>query len=137
MPLLVLSSIFITVALMAFFYRKKTPVAPETLVDETPMLRFWQSSLHTQNQQLLVKGQEKKLTFRETKLLHYLVEHANQVLDREQILAAVWQDEGMLVGRSLDVFVSRLRKLLQDDASINIASVHSVGYRFETELSAS
>lgn len=136
-PLLILSSIFITVALMAFFYRQKKPVAPETLADETPLLRFGQSSLHPQNQQLLVRGQEKKLTFRETKLLHYLVEHANQVLDREQILAAVWQDEGVLVGRSLDVFVSRLRKLLQDDASINIASVHSVGYRFETELPAS
>ena len=78
-----------------------------------------------------MNGQLKNLTFREAKLLNYLIQNANQVLDRERILEAIWQDEGMLVGRSLDVFISRLRKLLHEDENIKIVSVHGVGYRFE------
>ena len=102
-------------------------VATET----STALHFGQSSLDPGNQKLWVKGQLKNLTFREAKLLNYLIQNANQVLDRERILEAIWHDEGMLVGRSLDVFVSRLRKLLQEDEGIRIVSVHGVGYRFE------
>lgn len=71
------------------------------------------------------------LTFRESKLLHYLVSNPNQVLSRDQIQANVWEDEGVIVGRSLDVFISRLRKILNSDSSLKIKSVHGVGYRFE------
>lgn len=106
-------------------------VEDSPLEAEMHFLRFGQSSLDFSNQKLWVKGQSKDLTFREAKLLHYLVQNANQVLDRERVLEAIWQDEGMLVGRSLDVFVSRLRKLLKEDDSIKINSVHGVGYRFE------
>ncbi|MBK8554245.1 MAG: winged helix-turn-helix domain-containing protein [Lewinellaceae bacterium] len=65
-------------------------------------------------------------------MLAYFVGKPNQILPREQILQDVWEDEGIMVGRSLDVFVSRLRKLLQDDDSIKIMSVHGIGYRLET-----
>lgn len=71
------------------------------------------------------------LTFRECKLLHYLVSHANTVLTRDDIQSNVWEDEGIIVGRSLDVFVSRLRKILKSDPSLQIKSIHGVGYRFE------
>ncbi len=73
------------------------------------------------------------LTYREAKLLNLFVNHKNQVLERDFILKSVWEDEGIIVGRSIDVFVSRLRKLLQDDASVKIAAVHGVGYRMEVE----
>ncbi len=57
--------------------------------------------------------------------------HPNQLLGRDLILQSVWGDEGITVGRSADVFVSRLRKLLQHDPTLRIASVHGVGYRLE------
>ena len=71
------------------------------------------------------------LTFRATKLLHYFVNHRNQLLKREQLLENVWEEEGILIGRSLDVFVSRLRKILKADDSLTIKTVHGVGYRLE------
>lgn len=130
---LLLSGFLFLAALGTVVYRRKTP--PISVVElgknNTNQLRFGQSSFDFANQTLWVKGQHKNLTFREAKLLNYLIQHANQVLDRERILEAIWQDEGMLVGRSLDVFISRLRKLLQEDENIKIVSVHGVGYRFE------
>ena len=85
------------------------------------------------NQSLSTIEEVTSLTFRESKLLHYLVSNSNQVLTRDQIQANVWEDEGVIVGRSLDVFISRLRKILKSDESIQIKSIHGVGYRLEVK----
>jgi hypothetical protein len=69
------------------------------------------------------------LTFREAKLLDYFFRHPNELLPREQILKAVWEDEGVMVDRSLDVFVSRLRKILALGSQLRIENVRGVGYR--------
>lgn len=130
---LLLSGFLFLAALGTVLYRQKTRSISEAQAEENQhtQLGFGQSSFDFANQTLSVNGQLKNLTFREAKLLNYLIQNANQVLDRERILEAIWQDEGMLVGRSLDVFISRLRKLLQEDENIKIVSVHGVGYRFE------
>ena len=130
---LLLSGFLFLAALGTVLYRQKTHAIPDAQAEENQhtQLGFGQSSFDFANQTLSVNGQLKNLTFREAKLLNYLIKNANQVLDRERILEAIWQDEGMLVGRSLDVFISRLRKLLQEDENIKIVSVHGVGYRFE------
>lgn len=70
--------------------------------------------------------------FPETKLLKLLVTSPDRLLERDFIIQQVWADEGVLVGRSVDVFVSRLRKKLSADVSIGIVAVHGVGYRLET-----
>ncbi|PHI18359.1 hypothetical protein CEQ90_18455 [Lewinellaceae bacterium SD302] len=81
-------------------------------------------------QQLTIHGVASELTFREAKLLQYLAEQRGEVLSREAIHAAVWGSEGVLVGRSLDVFISRLRKKLAADEAVEIATIHGIGYRF-------
>ena len=83
------------------------------------------------NQLLMLGAGRQELTYRESKLLRYLCLHSNQLLERDQILKDVWEDEGVLVGRSLDVFISRLRKKLNGDESVRITSVHGVGYKLE------
>lgn len=83
------------------------------------------------NQSVVVAGKPSELTYREAKLLNLFVHHPNQLLERNYILKLVWEDEGIIVGRSVDVFVSRLRKLLQPDSSLRIVTVHGVGYRLE------
>lgn len=98
------------------------------------ILRFGHFTLDVANQMLTNGRARFALTYRETKLLRYLCDHRNQLLEREQILKAVWEDEGILVGRSLDVFVSRLRKKLNGDGSVRISSVHGVGYKLEVDL---
>jgi hypothetical protein len=106
---------------------------PELLLSEVgdQALAFGNSRLDLANQTLLCDKTRHQLTYREAKLLHLFVSHPNQLLERGQILQQVWADEGVLVGRSVDVFVSRLRKLLRDDPSVRLVAVHGVGYRME------
>jgi DNA-binding response OmpR family regulator len=115
-----------------------TLVVPETDIRKEALngkvgLRVGRSSLYMENQKLVSNGIEKDLTYREAKLLHLFSLHANQLLDRDLILKSVWEDEGIIVGRSVDVFVSRLRKLLKEDDSVRIVNVHGVGYRLEVQ----
>ncbi len=111
--------------------KKSVPVAPPVTAEEPTRLPFGSSSLDFANQTLLVGSMQHQLTYRETKLLHLFVSHLGQLLERDFILQSVWQDEGIIVGRSVDVFVSRLRKMLREDATVRIATVHGVGYRLE------
>lgn len=90
------------------------------------------TAFHLTNQLLKIEDQEMTLTYREAKLLNYFFQHTDQVMERERILEAVWEDEGIIVGRSLDVFVSRLRKKLKADPDLNIVNVHGVGYKLES-----
>lgn len=92
---------------------------------------FGRSALDFDNLVLWVGGQPQRLTYREAKLLRFFAERPNRLLEREFILQAVWEDEGVVVGRSLDVFVSRLRKLLKPDTSLSIIAVHGIGYRLD------
>lgn len=94
-------------------------------------LHFGQSALDFANQKLFVKGKSIDLTYREAKLLLFLGRHTGQLVSRDMILQSVWGDEGILVGRSVDVFVSRLRKRLSGDETVRIANVHGIGYRLE------
>jgi len=71
----------------------------------------------------------KKLTQRETDLLKLLIEHKNQVLQRGIILEKLWGENDYFLGRSLDVFISRLRKYLKTDPNLRIENIHGVGFR--------
>lgn len=75
-------------------------------------------------------GNEVKLTQRESELLKFFVENKNKVVKREEILKAVWGDDDYFMGRSLDVFISRLRKIFVDESSISIENLHGIGFRF-------
>ena len=70
------------------------------------------------------------LTQREAELLKYFMENRNIVLKREQILNQLWGDDDYFMGRSLDVFISRLRKILILEKNISIENLHGIGFRF-------
>lgn len=99
--------------------------------EDDDCIRFGTSMLDVERQTLHYSGKAHKLTYRETKLLSVLANQPNKVLSREHLMASVWEDEGIVVGRSLDVFISRLRKKLKDDPSIQISNAHGVGYKLE------
>jgi len=79
------------------------------------------------------KGNVKKLTYREAELISYFSRNKNKLLSREQILEAVWGGNDYFSGRSLDVFISRLRKYFQDDPDVRIENRHGLGYVFEVK----
>ena len=81
------------------------------------------------NLDLNINGNSKGLTQREADILYYLASRPNQVIRRSDILEDIWGKDDYFYGRSLDVFISRLRKYLNEDAEINIENVHSVGFK--------
>ncbi len=73
----------------------------------------------------------RKLTKREADLLKYLVDNRNKVIERSEILEKIWGENDYFLGRSLDVFISRLRKYLRADPNVKIENIHGVGFRME------
>ncbi|WP_262150918.1 response regulator transcription factor [Chryseobacterium foetidum] len=70
------------------------------------------------------------LTQRESELLFFFIRNKNTVLKRQDILKAIWGDDDYFMGRSLDVFISRLRKVLSDEEQISIENIHGIGFRY-------
>jgi len=82
----------------------------------------------------LAEGKQKQvLTMKEAELLRYFCVNKDKILKREEILRTVWGDDDYFMGRSLDVFISRLRKFLQKDSTIQIENIHSVGFRLSVQ----
>ncbi|HMC97528.1 MAG TPA: response regulator transcription factor [Flavobacteriales bacterium] len=77
--------------------------------------------------------EERKLTKKEAEVLRLLCMHQDQVLPRELVLNMVWGDDTYFLGRSLDVFISRLRKYLKLDPNVRIANVHGVGFKLQVD----
>ena len=85
----------------------------------------------SENQTLVSNDQVKTLTKKEVQILKILFKYKNQVVSREVILNAVWGQNDYFVGRSLDVFITKLRKYLREDPKILISNIHGVGFKFE------
>jgi len=75
-----------------------------------------------------------RLTLREAELLNLFCQNKNKLLKKEEILNSLWKDDSYFLSRSLDVFVSRLRKHLKSDSRLKIETVHGVGFIFRVEI---
>ncbi|MBL7861112.1 MAG: response regulator transcription factor [Cyclobacteriaceae bacterium] len=76
---------------------------------------------------------EKTLTQKEAEVLKLLCTNKDRVLKREEILKAVWGNDDYFLGRSMDVFISKLRKYLKEDPRVQIVNYHGVGFKLEVE----
>lgn len=81
-----------------------------------------------QNQSLEIEGENRRLTERESNILKVLCLSKNKVIRREQILTAIWGENDYFAGRSLDVFISKLRKYFSSDPTIRIENIPKVGF---------
>lgn len=88
---------------------------------------------YEQTQRLVIDSEEIILTSKEAKLLGILAAAPNQIIERNRLQKEVWEDEGVIVGRSLDVFMSKLRKKLEQDTAVKIISIHGKGYKLQIE----
>ena len=98
-------------------------------VKETNMYKLGRFTFDTQRQILAIGDKQTKLTTKESELLSLLCAHANDVLQRELALKTIWIDDNYFNARSMDVYITKLRKHLKDDPSIEINNVHGKGYR--------
>ena len=83
------------------------------------------------NLQLIHKTKTQRLTEKEAQLIRYLFENKNKLIKRELILNKIWQNDDFFSGRSLDVFVSRIRKYFKDDKNISLETIRSIGFEFK------
>lgn len=134
---LILSLTILSIGLLGFiFIKKKEPSEDNAKNDNTernqPKAYTLGNTIFIPDNQLLrFLNEEKTLTHRECKLLEYFAKNPNLILKRDDITDAVWKEDGIITGRSLDVFVSRLRKLLSLDERLQIKNIHGVGYKLE------
>lgn len=109
-----------------FLRRSKTN---QDLSQQT-QVRFGNFTLYPAKLLLNSPGGEVKLTFREAELLQFFLKNQGVLLSREQILESVWGGNDYFAGRSLDVYISRLRKYLSADENIKIENRHGIGFQF-------
>ena len=73
--------------------------------------------------------EQHRLTLKEAELLRFLFQRKNKVLKRDEILIGVWNNDDYFIGRSLDVFISRLRKFFSKEDNVKIENIHGVGFK--------
>ncbi len=118
--------------LSLFVLRKKSnPVLPSLLQEATDpdVIPIGSYTFNKRNMNLSVNNQTIELTGKEADLLFLLHASANKTIERNVILNAVWGDDGDYAGRTLDVFISKLRKKLETDESLKIVNIRGVGYK--------
>lgn len=117
--------LFVLVGLLAyFFFGPKRSRAPQNLIE------MGQYQFDPKRMLLILNNQSVKLSGKESALLLLLYSNESQTLEREHILETIWGNGNDYVGRTLDVFISKLRKKLEGDTSLEIINIRGIGYRF-------
>ncbi|WP_375562464.1 response regulator transcription factor [Bernardetia sp. OM2101] len=112
----------------------ENPLLVHNLIDQNSVIEIGKYSFDVKNLLLLSPSQNKySLTSREVELLELFCKNKEQVLRREFILKELWGDDDYFLGRSLDVFISRLRKYLKEDETIQIENIPRVGFKITTK----
>lgn len=105
---------------------KRIDVLPEK---EEAIIKIGTYSFHVDSYFLQNKSYEKKLTKKEAQILRILCKNIGQVTPREIILNAVWGQDDYFAGRSMDVFITKLRKYLKEDDAVKIENIHGIGFK--------
>ena len=100
-------------------------------VQQTGIITLGSVLFDAKNRKLIVNGETIELTGTETRVLHIFALSPNEAIERSRLQKEIWEDEGVIVGRSLDMFISKLRKKLEVDPNIKIAAIRGKGYKLE------
>lgn len=113
------------------FYKKKK--SKLTLSENGLIEKIGSFYFYPEQHKLVKEAREIALSKKECELLALFAANPNQIIKRDELTKRVWEDNGVFVGRSLDTYISKLRKKLKSDASIKLTNIHSVGYKLEIE----
>jgi hypothetical protein len=114
--------------LLRFRYKKRPAPDPDPAKDAVQLGKYF---FYPEQQCLELNGEKTALTYKETRLLYILANAPNTVVERNLLQKEVWENEGVIVTRSLDMFISKLRKKLNGDTNIKIVNAHGKGYKLE------
>jgi len=97
----------------------------------TGMFTLGSMSFDTEARKLMINGKTIELTRTETRILRIFALSPNEAIERSRLQKEIWEDEGVIVGRSLDIFISKLRKKMEFDPNIKIVAIRGKGYKLE------
>jgi len=128
--LLLIISLFIISVLWDILKSEKrqTSIPPE---NEDLGISLGEFMFYPDQSKLVCQGEEIQLSKKEGEVLSILASNLNQVIKREELAKRVWEDNGVIVGRSLDTYISKLRKRLREDSSVKLTNIHGVGYKLQ------
>lgn len=127
-----LIAIFLVLFLVKIYSRKK--IKKNEILTSNNIKTIGRFEFYPEQNKLVKKPLEINLSKKECELLEIFISRPNQIIKREELTKKVWEDHGVFVGRSLDTYISKLRKKLQDDDSIQLINIHGVGYKLEVSL---
>lgn len=103
---------------------------PESKPERIDIITIGSYRFDFNNQSLSLDGHVKRITERESEILKYLSDHRNKVIRREELLKDLWGESDYFFGRSLDVFITKIRKYLKEEPGVSIENVFKVGFIF-------
>ncbi len=115
--------------------RRSAPPKKHT-TDQSDVIAFGNFTFDYPNRLLCSPTGEVNLTKKETEVLRMLARNVNSVVKREAVLTSVWGENDYFMGRSMDVYIARLRKKLQEDQQVAIVNVHRMGFKLEVKQNA-
>lgn len=127
---IVLLSVSLILTFVFFPKRKKTK--PINLINENSIL-IGKFHFYPNENKLMLETKEISLSKKEVELLSLFVANQNKIIKREELSKKVWEDHGVFVGRSLDTYISKLRKKLIEDETLKLTNIHGIGYILETK----
>ena len=126
--LILLNVVVIFLLQLLFFKRKKVEIPQENHEKKDIIGSF---IFYPEQNKLVKEAIEINLSKKECELLAIFIAKPNQIIKREELTKRVWEDHGVIVGRSLDTYISKLRKKLKADTTIKLLNIHGVGYKLE------
>lgn len=129
---LLIGGLILILLLVVLFYKKRTN-KEKTINTSAVYTKIGNYNFYEDQNKLVKDAIEIKLSSKECELINMFSLNQNQVIKRDVLIKEIWEDNGVFVGRSLDTFISKLRKKFKDDDSINIVNVHGVGYKLEVD----
>ena len=130
-----------SLSLLAFvgfiFFRAVKPQNAMPKVQHTDLFALGSVVFDAKHKKLVIDGKTTDLTATETRVLLIFASSPNETIERSRLQKEIWEDEGVIVGRSLDMFISKLRKKLEFDPNIKIVVIRGKGYRLEVSTQES
>ncbi|SNR35313.1 winged helix-turn-helix domain-containing protein [Lutibacter flavus] len=129
--LFILIAIFYILLFVFLYFKRKKGVKLEK--DNSTYTSIGSFQFYPEQNKLVKKAREISLSKKECELLEIFVSNPNQIIKRDELTKRVWEDNGVFVGRSLDTYISKLRKKLKEDTTIKLTNIHGVGYKLEID----
>ncbi len=121
--------LLVLILIVLFILKRRTFLKPKE--DNDDRIKLGGFIFYPEQHKLVKQALEISLSKKECEILEIFSEKPNEIIPREELTKRIWEDNGVVVGRSLDTYISKLRKKLQDDPNIKLTNVHGIGYKLE------